>query len=473
MWLTGARCTRLVFALELLAGCGDRARGDGAREDSIVALAPPPPPPATPSSFDVPLEYDFTPLLRVVEEAVPRTFGSMERQMPIRGDERRRIAFEATRGPFTMFMRDSLVHMRARLSYEARGWYSPRVGPTLSAGCGGDGDRPEIIVELVTPLTLDTAWHLESRARLARLAPESRGGDDRCRVSIVRFDVTERVVDAARRAVAGRMPHIDRMVNRIDISERAGGWWARLERPIRLRDDVWLELRPQRLRLGKVTGSGTVLTVQAGLDALPRIVVGPEPVVTPRPLPALSHDTSAGGFRILVDGQVDWATASREITEALRGRTITQVGRSIEITSIRAAPAAGRRVALTVRFHGDARGTLRLLGTPRIDDTSAAIVVPDLDYDLDTDSDLVNVVAWVRGDALRDLLRARARVPVAPVLERGRVLLVQGLNRTIGNVMTLSAFVDSVSVEGIYATPEGLLVRGRATGRARVTVKQR
>ncbi|HYD51329.1 MAG TPA: DUF4403 family protein [Gemmatimonadaceae bacterium] len=463
------RSRAVLLGLVLALGCGrDAPEGGTSGGTANAGGGGAPPPPPTPSHFDVPLEYDFTPVLETVERAVPRTFGSLDDVRTIRGDERRRYAYVATRGPFTTFMRDTLVHLRARLAYAARGWYEPPIGPTLSAGCGDRGQRPLIDVELVTPLTLDSTWHLRSRARLARLVP-ARGSH--CQVSLVRIDVTDRVLGAARLALESQMPHIDRMVGRIDLSGRAAGWWTALERPIRLRDDVWLELRPQRLRLGRVAGAGRVMHVEAGLDALPRIVVGASPPVAHTPLPPLGRDTTAGGFRIIVDGEVDWATASREIADTLRGRTITRLGRTVRITSAAVGPTRDGRVALTVGFAGDADGRLRLVGRPQLDATRTAVVVPDLDYDVATGDGLVRVVDWLMDDELRDMLRERARVPVAPVLARGRTLLEQGLNRTIGKVMALSARVDSVAVDGIFVTTNGLLVRAGATGAARVVVQ--
>ena len=62
---------------------------------------------------------------------------------------------------------------------------------------------------------------------------------------------------------------------------------------------------------------------------------------------------------------------------------------------------------------------------------------------------------------------------MASALERGRALLLEGLNRTIGDAVTLSATVDSVAVRGLFVTRDGVLVRAEATGRAGVSVKQR
>jgi len=137
-----------------------------------------------------------------------------------------------------------------------------------------------------------------------------------------------------------------------------------------------------------------------------------------------------------------------------------------------ASPASGGRIALAIAFTGDASGTLRFVGTPEYDASAKQLSVPDLDYDLQTDDGLINAYAWLRSDALRSTFRTKARVPAAAVLDRGRQLLLAGLNRKVGDAVTLAATVDTVAVRGVYVTTSGLLVRAEASGSANVVVRQ-
>jgi hypothetical protein len=443
---------------------------DSLRLDSIAEA---PMPVVELSQFDVPLQYDFTPVLAIVERVVPKRFGSLDSVKQVGNDARKHYAFEATRGPFTAFAEGTQVHLRATLSYAAKGFYKPIVGPTIAAGCGDAKQRPTIVVELVTPLTLKANWHFKSAAKLERLAPATNSDKDRCKVSILHYDVTDRVIDAATQGVTSHLADIDAKIGMIDLTSRAAGWWELLNRPIHLADSVWLVLQPRQIRVGRVAGEGHTLTVRAGLDAQPRIVTGAEPRPLRLPLPPVGPDTALSGFKIVVDGSIDYETASRTITDALRGKTITEAGRSVTLDSIVASPQPGARMALTVQFTGDTKGRLRLVGTPRYDAVHDVIAVPDLDYDLKTDDKLIRAYSWLRSDGLRALFREKAKVPVAPVTKRGRALLLAGLNRTIGDVMTLSATVDSVSVRGLYVTRTGLVVRAGASGNARVSVRER
>ena len=415
-------------------------------------------------------------MVRVVEQAVPKIFGSMDSVRMIGTDDRRHYAFEAARGPFTAFAEGNQVHLRATVAYRAKGFYKPLIGPTLSAGCGGEreADRPRVVIELATPLTLTPDWHLGSKARVVRVAPASNAPRDHCDATVLRRDMTPRVVEAARSALTNHLADIDRKVAEVDLRDHFEEWWGLLAKPIQLADGVWLMLGPQRLRIGTVSGRDKVLTVPVSLDARPRIVTGrDQPAVQLTPLPPLGHDTVANGFHIAMDGNVDYLTASRALVSVLAGKTVVEGKRSVMVQRVAVMPAPKGRLALSVTFSGDARGTLRFVGTPTYDPRGGMLTVPDLDYDLEVDSQLMKTYSWLRSDQLRKTFRERARVPAGPALARGRELLLDGLNRKLGDAVTLSATVDSVAVRGLYVTRDGLVVRAEASGRAAMTVQPR
>jgi hypothetical protein len=434
----------------------------------------PTPPPLALSHFNVPLIYDYTPVLALVERVVPTKFGSIDSVHMVGDDENRHYAYEARRGPFTTFVRNGEVHLRATLSYAARGYFKPRFGPTIGAGCGGSlpGERPRVTVELVTPLALTPDWHLTSHARIARLEPASTSDRDRCTVGIIHYDVTQRVVDAARSALTDQLPKIDRKIAGVDLTDRFKEWWALLNHPIQLTDQLWLMLHPDRLRMGSMSGSGTDLIVDAGLDARPRIVPGAEPHDSVPALPPLAKDTAASGFNITLGASIDYPTASKTISDALNGKSITEAGRTVTVRAAKVSPLPRGQLSLAMTFTGDANGTLVFVGTPEYDRRLGELTVPNLDYDLNTDSKLITAYAWLKSDALRSLFRDKARFPVQPLLDKGKSLLTDGLNRKLGDAVTLSARVDSVDVAGIYVTAHGIVVRAVATGNAGVQVAQ-
>ena len=464
--------TRCILAACIaVAACSREPRSVSSEAPDTAA----PPPTAAPlSRFSVPLDYDLAAVQEIVERAVPTQFGSMDSVRVVGTDTRKHYAFAAERGRFTTFAEGNLLHLRATLSYSARGYYKPLIGPTLSAGCGHDEMQPRLVVELATPLSVTEEWRLSSRTQIVRVEPASNEARDRCDVSILHHDVTARVVDAAREALASQLQDIDRTVSRVNLRPHVTVWWRQLARPLVLADGVWLVLGPERLRIGQMRGRSRTLTVPVTLDARPRVVTsGAEPQIDAVELPPLARDTAPEGFHIVMDGVIDYGSASRVITLAAQGKVFSRAGHHVTLRRVTVVPQSGGRLALDVEFTGDAAGTIRLLGTPQLDSTGAAVRVPDLDFDLRTDSPLLQTYSWLKSESMRAALRVRARVPVEPALAQGRALLLHGLNRKIGTEVRLSASVDSVAVRAMFVTRDGLILRADAFGAAAMTVRQR
>ena len=258
----------VIAVVAVLVAC----RRDPIDHTADVPVGSPPPAPAEVSRFSAPLIYDFDPVLRVVERAVPTKFGSLDSVHQIPNDARRHYAFEAERGPFTALATDSLIHLRATLTYAARGFYKPPIGPTISGGCGGDSaSRPRVVVEIAAPLTVDSTWHLQSKATLVTLEPASTQARDHCDVTFLHRDVTDRVIDAARTAITKHLGDIDRRVADVDLTDRVQPLWKTLETPIRLREGVWLLLDPRRFAIGRASGHQHTLTIPVTLEAQPKI----------------------------------------------------------------------------------------------------------------------------------------------------------------------------------------------------------
>jgi hypothetical protein len=466
------RPSLLLASLITVTGCASEASTPDISPDVLTAA--PPPPPAL-SQFNVPVEYNFGSVLSAVERAIPLQFGSLDSIRTVENDSRRHYAFEAHRQAFTAYADGRVIRLKATLAYAAKGYYKPIVTPTISAGCGGKdiATRPRITVELSTPITLTAEWHLASRIQLDSIGPASDEQRDRCDVSILRRDITDRVVETARRAIEEHLPEIDAKVNEVNLDGRFRYWWSLLGHPIRLSDGVWLTIAPDLLSIGEVTGRGHVLTVPVTLRARPRIVMSPTvPALQPLALPPLAHGGSRNGFRIFIDGAMDYATASRLLADAIVNRRISEGGRTVTVSAVRVTPTRAGRLSLAGDFAGDARGTLMFVGRPVIDSARREITVPDLDYDLATDNKLLASYSWLRSERMRLAFRARAHFQIDSTLARAKSLLLSGLNRSIGGVLTLSSTVDSVAVRGLYVTRDGLVVRAEARGKSRVRARQ-
>jgi hypothetical protein len=427
-----------------------------------------------PSTLNVPVTYDLTPIVAKLEAAVPRRFGDITKRSPVPTNRRLHVAFEAERGPFRTALHGDTARISATIRYRGRGWYKPPVAPEISASCGTDqqtDNRPRASIALVARVGLTTEWKLHARTRVERIAPTTDTPRDQCRVTAVRIDVTDRVIEAARINLQKSMGIVDRSLAGIDVRSRFEEWWQLLQTPIAITDSLWLVINPLAVRRGPARGTGTTLVANVGLTAAPRIVLGAQPEVTHRALPPLDTASITEGLHVLLEGSVDYDMATGMLQRVLAGRQVRAAGHSLRIRDLRLSGIGGGRLALEVLFEGSTRGRIFFVGTPRYDAETSEVFVPDLDFDVASSHMLVSGLDWLRHDDFRRFLRERARFPVGDVMTEARGKLREGLNRNLSRDVRLSGEVHSVRPIGVHATKRALLVRAHALASAQLVVQ--
>jgi hypothetical protein len=73
-----------------------------------------------PSSLNVPVSYDLTPIIRQLEDIVPREYGSLDQRVTLESNERASVAFELSRTPFRVSLVGDVVRLSSVVSYKAR-----------------------------------------------------------------------------------------------------------------------------------------------------------------------------------------------------------------------------------------------------------------------------------------------------------------------------------------------------------------
>ena len=420
------------------------------------------------STLSMPVTYDLSPIIESLERTVPRTFGSLEDRKDIPSNDRAKAAFELRRGPFRAELEGDVARVSSVIRYRGRAWYDPPVLPEISASCGtgDDEDPPRAVVAVSARLTLDDDWTLRGRARLDGVRPATDTDRDRCRITPLRIDVTDRVIDAAGGLLTANLPEVDAALARIDLRSRFADWWRLLSEPIGLAEDVWLVLDPVGVRRGPTRGEGQTLVASVGLSARPRIVLGDRPETVDRPLPSLDSASVEHGLFIQASGIADYPAANRRLNEALSGRVLERDGRTLRIRRLRGYGIGGGKMAFEVTFDGSARGRVYLVGTPEYQADSGFVHVPDLDFDVSTSSALVSGVDWIAHQGLAQLLRERAHWTVDDITELAEGQLERGLNRQLSTQVRLSGAVEELEILGVYPTQEHLVVHvsAHATG---------
>ena len=425
------------------------------------------------STLTVPVRIQLATLVDKVEGEIPVEWGDLEDRLQIPDNDRATVAMLLRRAPFQVSFTDTTVQLSTTVAYSVRGWYELPFLPDVSVSCGtGEGEpQPRLNVSLEGPVSLTEDWRLSTATRVAELEAASDADRDRCEVTFAGIDITGRVVDAARSFLEGHTAAIDSLVGEADVRSQFEEWWTLLRDPIRIRNDVWLELRPIAVGRGDVQGEGDVVEIMATLVASPRITLGAEPPRWPQTLPPLGESSGGDRLDILVEAVAEYGATSRRLNEALVGLSIERAGRRLFLRSVDIAGIGGGQVALEVSVEGDIEGRLFLVGTPVYDPETTYVSVPDLSFAVSTSNLLVSGASWIADAGFEAILQERARWPVETAIDWATDELREGLNRTLRDGVRLEGTVGSLRILGVTALRDGLFVRAAADAQATLIIE--
>jgi hypothetical protein len=456
----------------LLCGAAAACRGD--------KVAPPVPrasatwvdtlPPVPTSYLDVPVRYDLAPAMHWLETEVPAAFGSLEQRHDVPNKKRVHYAYAATRSPFRITVSGRTATLQADVRYRVRAWYKPPILPELSGACDDDDTPPRARLTIETTVQLTSGWTLRPRTR-AVVTPLSDPKRDRCKVTFLSIDVTDKVMGAAQAALQGEVHEFDAKVAAFDLPQQSRHLWTTLGSPLELTDSLWMVINPTTVRIGMLRMQGDTLVTTVGLSANPRIIGGPRPEVSAPPMPPPQDSTSRPPvLYLLTEGRLPYDVGSSILTRELRGTIIKVAHQRLVLDSLHLIGIGDGRVAVGLIVHGSVRGRLWAVGRPAYDTATAQLYMPDLVYDGGTRDLLTGTLAWLAQGQIEDFMRTRVRIKLAHVLADGRELLEDELNRDLADGVHLKMAVKTGRVLSVRASPTALLVRAVASGQGELVL---
>jgi hypothetical protein len=443
---------------ERLAPAAPRAR-DGVSNAPVLPELPL-------SVVDAPISYALEPALTALERAVPRHFGDIDKRLTVATNERQQIAFEADRTPFDVAFNGRRLTISTTVSYKGKGWYNPKIGPTIGASCGTDSLPPRLRVTIHSDVDVTTDWQLRTRTRLASVAPATDTPRDACRVTAFKIDVTDRVVRSITPLLAGRLPAVDGKIGAFDLHTRLERWYNLLNRNIRVKDSLWLVLAPRDVRLGELRLEDTALVANVRLFARPTLMSGPKPAEVSTSLPPFNRAKGEVGdsAHLRLEGLLTYADANAVLNRKLAGRKFRRFNQRVTVERVRLYPLGDGRVALALTLTGGVAGDAYFVGTPKLDTATRVLTVPDLDFDVSTADDLVRGLAWLKKGDIVTELRKRAQLPLDDLLEDTRAKVEKAMNRRLTEGVELTGSVRTGRLIDVVALPQWLVVRAEATG---------
>jgi hypothetical protein len=293
---------------------------------------------------------------------------------------------------------------------------------------------------------------------------------DSCLIRPADLDPTQEVKQRVADSVRVGLTRVVAPINALTVRSQVEHVWNALRTPIKLDQDVWLQLNTDMVGQSGVLKGGPVLEGEIQVVANPVVVLGAEPAAVAAPLPPLDAQPVAPGFRVAADVSLDYAELSKTLASRLKGKQVQVKGDVVRITNAAISSHGGNQVVLRIDFNGDAYGHVYMIGKPGMNLLTQTIFIGDLYWDPATEKLLPEVASWLHNASFRELVGDQAVFGVTPETDRIKSLLAAALNRPLSPTVSMRGTVASVQGVNVFADAKALRVQVMSEGTLGVTV---
>jgi hypothetical protein len=335
-------------------------------------------------------------------------------------------------------------------------------------------------VELASVLQWNKDWHLEA-PNFAE--PDASSGTQTAAAPAGETDAAKE----AKLLRKGTASFHENLKKNSDFKAKAKEMWEAIQEPIRMAEDIWLQVKPDRVSVGSYRLIPDPLSPRLEtvfeIVAQPNVFIGerPHPLKTGLP-PLKDYQPGPEGFHIETNLKISFQEVNKLLIDPKTGilnKALPGSGdHHLKITGIRIYGSGGKLVVeAQVEYQPvlnlssqPAKLTIYLLGTPTYHEKERVIDFPDMDFDIKTSDFLVQMADFIAGSGMREQLRQQAVIPVGKKLDDLKVQLTQLLNRPLGRFARLRTTVTSLKMEEAFVSDYGLEGRVALDGDAAVDV---
>jgi hypothetical protein len=234
--------------------------------------------------------------------------------------------------------------------------------------------------------------------------------------------------------------------------------------------NAWLKLTPREVMLSPLYAQNNRVKLNVGIKSFAELVVGPEPAAQPPlPLPNLKLvSTFDKSFRIALNADLFYKDILSIASPLLLNKAFDSDGKTIIIKDLDLY-GNGDKFVIKVATKGALDGVFYLTGKPRFDPQTNIFSVEDVDFDLQTQSILLQSADWFLHSMIKSRIQEKLNMDLTKRLEQSRemaqkaIAQVQLADHVLlkGNIKTLQfsdALVqkDNISIQ-VYTEGESAI----------------
>jgi hypothetical protein len=433
---------------------------------SIVSSNIPAMPAAVSSIVNVPVTVDLKNYFKKAEEMVP-----VENKGSDNPCEGVRYQYVFNRNPLQFSGNGMSLNLDVDGEYSVSGSYCVKcvygacVAKTPSFSCGIGEPMRKIKVGYTSTLSVTPGYQVNSNTKLAYIKPL-----DPCQISFLKYDITDNLIENIKGPLNDLGKTIDQQTATYPLKNYVQDFWNKLFEEQQAGDFGFLNLHPTGLEMTGMHMQGTTLKFLLGISCKPQFTLrsmAQKPGLVPK-MTTLAKDS---GFHIMMDLHAAYEDITKQAATALSGKIIELKNRKFIIDDVELQGAGNAKMVVKVKFSGNKKGLLYLVGTPKIDVIKNTLSIPDLSFDIHSKNILIKLANWLLDDKITEKIKASCVYDLTPQLNIAKDRLQKELNRDITSDIQMKASVNHFKVINIFPAEKELFLRVFTNGNILVNMK--
>jgi uncharacterized protein DUF4403 len=199
--------------------------------------------------------------------------------------------------------------------------------------------------------------------------------------------------------------------------------WNAAHKPVLLDRNysAWLKLTPREVMLYPLYAQNNRVRLSVGINSFAELVVGPEPASQPPvPLPNLKLvNTFDKNFRIAMNADLFYRDILNIASPLLLNKEFDSDGKTIIIKDLDLY-GNGDKLIVKLETKGSLDGVFYLTGKPRFDPRTNIFSVEDVDFDMQTQSLLLQSADWFLHGTIKGMIQEKLNMDLTQRLEQSR-----------------------------------------------------
>lgn len=302
------------------------------------------------------------------------------------------------------------------------------------------------------------------RLTIHRQEPEPM---DKCTVCFFDADITSQVMKGLKQELDLAKKSIEDSFGVTDFKNQMQQMWNRITTAFPINGLGWLQINPQKVRLTDYYFKQDSLYLLLGMSAKP-VIRQQKPEEIRTQVPPLDYSKPAPGFTVFLDAVFNYDSLSHLLTEKVKGQEFEinkgAIKKTIIPENFRIYGAGNERLILKMKFGGTHSGVVYFTGIPFYNEREKILEIRDIEFDIKTRNFLLKNAGWIFNRKIIHEISSRTRFDVSGYLDTAMNILNQQLNREWLKSVNSTGQMTELSIAGIYAAEENLILRIRARG---------